>query len=59
MDKFTNDELRTLCWMCENEAAHIAMKELKKGNKPSDNKTRQRIISIYNKAYSELIGRGE
>lgn len=59
MTNFTTDELRTLCNLCEKEAAHIAMRELKKGKNPPDNKTRQRIISISKKAYAELIERGE
>lgn len=59
MTNFTKEELRTICWMCEKEAAHIAMLELKKHNNPSENKQRQRIISISKKAYTELIERGE
>lgn len=58
MEQFTTEELRILCWMCEKEAARIAMDELKKGNKPSDNATRQKIISIGKKAYGEVIDRG-
>ena len=59
MKNLTTDELRTICWMCEKEAAHIALQELKKHNNPSDNETRQRIISISKKAYAELIERSE
>ena len=57
MNSFTTEELRTICWMCENEAAHIALEEIKKHKNPSDNKKRERIISISKIAYAELIKR--
>lgn len=57
MEHLTTEELRTICWMCEKEAAHIAIDEIKKHKKPSENETRQRIISISKKAYAELIER--
>ena len=55
MDEFTTEELRTLCWMCQKEAAHIAVREHHKNLK--ENTTYQRILSISKKAYSELIKR--
>lgn len=59
MKNLTKDELRTLCWMCEKEAARIALEELENHRKPSDSKTRQRVIAISKKAYAELIKRNE
>lgn len=56
MCQFTTDELRTLCWMCQNEAAHIAVREQQN---LKENATYQRILSISKKAYSELIARNE
>lgn len=44
--------------MCEKEAAKIALEEIKKHKKPADNEQRQRIVSISQKAYAELIERG-
>lgn len=55
MEKFTTDELRTICWMCQNEAAHIAVRKHHKDLE--QNETFQRINSISKKAYSELIKR--
>lgn len=57
MKELTTQELRTLCLMCQREAARIAMTELGNGREPSQNKQRQCIISISRKAYSELISR--
>lgn len=55
MEKLTTEELRTLCWMCQNEAAHIAVRKNHKNL--NENETYQRILSISKKAYSELIER--
>lgn len=55
MKDFTTEELRTLCYVCQNEAAHIAVRAHHKGLK--ENATYQRILSISKKAYSELIAR--
>jgi hypothetical protein len=57
MCQFTTDELRTLCVMCQNEAAHIAVRELDKHKNLKENATYQRILSISKKAYAELIAR--
>ena len=55
MKEFTTEELRTLVWMCQNEAAHIAVRTHHKDLK--ENETYQRILSISKKAYSELTNR--
>lgn len=52
----TTDELRTLCLMCQKEAAQIAVREHHKNLR--ENETYQRILSISRKAYGELIDRG-
>ena len=57
MKEFTTDELRTIVWMCQNQAAAVALRDLKNHKKPSENKNRQRIIAISKKAYEELIAR--
>lgn len=49
---FTADELRTLCWMCQAEAAHMAVREHHKSL--DTNSTYQRILSISHKAYAKL-----
>lgn len=56
MEKFTTDELRTICWMCQNEAAHIMNVSVNK-KIAQGSKAYKRIISISKKAYSELIKR--
>ena len=55
MKEFTTDELRTICYMCQNEAARIAVRKHHKNLE--NNATYQRILSISKKAYSELIDR--
>lgn len=55
MKELTTDELRTLCCICQNEAAHIAVREHHK--KLDENQTYQRILSISKKAYKALIER--
>ena len=55
MENFTTDELRTICYMCQNEAAHIATRQHHKNL--NENATYQRILSISQKAYAELIKR--
>ena len=57
MKGFTTEELRTLVWMCQTKAAQIALKDLGKGRKPSEDPTHQRILSFSQKAYAELISR--
>ncbi len=57
MKNMTKDELRTLLWMCQNTAARIALDELNKNKKPSDNATHQRILEISRKANAELVKR--
>lgn len=49
---FTYDELRTLCWMCQNEAAHIAVQEHHKSL--DTNAAYQRLLSISHKAYNKI-----
>ena len=55
MEQFTTEELRTIVWMCQNEAAQIALRAHHKDLK--ENETYQRILSISKKAYSELTDR--
>lgn len=57
MENFTTKELRTIVWMCQNQAAQVALSDLKNGKKPSEDPTHQRILAISKKAYSELIDR--
>lgn len=57
MQEFTTEELRTLVWMCQCQAAKVALKDLEKSRKPSEDPTHQRILSISKKAYAELIHR--
>ena len=57
MKEFTTEELRTLVWMCQNEAAKIALRKHHKDLK--ENETYQRILSISKKAYSELTNRNK
>lgn len=59
MKDFTTEELRTLVWMCQCQQAKVALQDLGKGRKPSDDPTHQRILSISKKAYAELIGRNK
>lgn len=57
MVNFTTEELRTLVWMCQCQQAKVALEDIKKGRKPSEDPTHQRIIEISKKAYAELIAR--
>lgn len=57
MKDFTTEELRTLVWMCQCQAAKVALKDLDKGRKPSEDPTHQRILAISKKAYTELTAR--
>lgn len=57
MKEFTTEELRTLVWMCQCQAAKVALGDLDKGKKPADDPTHQRILAISKKAYGELIER--
>lgn len=52
---FTTEELRTLVWMCQNQAAQVCMRGLKKGRKPEEDPVYNRILEISKKAYSELV----
>lgn len=56
---FTKDELRTLMWMCQNQAAQVAMRDLKNGKNPSEDWRHQRIIEISKKVYAELVKDGQ
>lgn len=57
MANFTTEELSALVWMCQNQVAQVALRDLKNGKKPSEDPTHQRIIEISKKAYAELIAR--
>lgn len=57
MKDFTTEELRTLIWMCQCQQAKVALKDIEKGRRPSEDPTHQRIIEISKKAYAELIAR--
>lgn len=67
MENFTNDELRTMCWMCESKGAEIQKRHRVayiQGDEKTpvsemlrNDKTYQRILSISRKAYAELISR--
>lgn len=57
MENITTEELRTIVWMCQNQAAQIARRDSTHGKRVEENATYQRIISISKKAYSELIRR--
>ena len=55
MKEFTTEELRTIVWLTQNEAAHIAVREHHKNL--DKNETYQRIVSINKKAHNELTDR--
>ena len=50
----TDDELRTLIWMAQNQYAAKAKECLQLGVKPSDHSTIQKLLSISQKAQSAL-----
>lgn len=57
MLELTKDELRNILWMCEKTAAELALRDLKNGKKPAENKTRNRVLSVSRKVYRELVER--
>lgn len=54
---FTADELRTLCCICQEKAAHMAVREHHKSL--DTNAVYQRVLSISHKAYAMLIAMDE
>lgn len=57
MKDFTNEELRTLVWMCQNQGSQVYMRDIKNGRNPDDDETYKRIIQISKKVYEELTDR--
>lgn len=57
---FTDEELRTIVWICQCQASKIFMQDIKEGKSgaaASENPLYNRICEISDKAYSELTDR--
>lgn len=53
--KLTDDELRTLIWMAQNQYATKVKECLQLGVKPSEHSTIQKVLSISKKAQAALF----
>lgn len=52
---FTDEELRTLIWAVQAQHAQMSLQVLKKGKKPAESATVQKLNEISKKAYIALV----